>query len=67
MIYVHHTSIESLLHSFGFENEVSQQLVSGILCEFVKVYVDMVSGMVTPVASVKRRSAIALESGNGIK
>jgi hypothetical protein len=57
----------SLLHNLGLENEVSQQFVSGILCEFVNVYVEIVSGIVTPVASVNNLSAIALESGNGIK
>lgn len=48
----------SLLHNFGFgglglENDVSQQLVSGIFSEFVSVYVDIVSGIVTPVASIE--------------
>lgn len=61
----------SLLHNFGlgfgFENDVSQQFVSGILWEFVSVYVEWLSGIVTPVASVNKRSAIARESGRGIK
>lgn len=61
------TSKLSVLQSFGLENDVSQQFVSVILREFVSVYVDIVSGIVTPVASERRRSAIALESGKGIK
>jgi hypothetical protein len=51
----------------GFEKDVSQQLLSDILCEFVNVYVGSESGSVTHVASVSKRSAIARESGNGIK
>lgn len=57
----------SVLDSFGLENEVSQQFVSGILREFVNVYVESVSGIVTPVASDSNLSAIARESGRGIK
>lgn len=61
----------SLLHSFdfvmGLENEVSQQFVSGIFGEFVSVYVESVSGIVTHVASDSNCSAIARESGKGIK
>lgn len=61
----------SLLHSFGFvigfENDVSQQFVSDSFGVFVNVYVEIVSGIVTHVASESKRSAIARESGRGIK
>jgi hypothetical protein len=52
---------------FGFVNDVSQQFVSDILCELDNVYVGIESGNVTHVASLRSLSAIARESGNGIK
>lgn len=52
---------------FGFENDVSQQLVLGIFTEFVSEYVGIVSGIVTPVASESSRSAMIRDSSTGMR